>query len=174
MLRIIVLLLIASNLYAKMPVTDAKVIQQLEDFTASLSPTAQQQSFEHDSAPVIEKKDRIIIFISASMSEQSILQWAKQADLLDAELVMRGFIDNDFKQTVLFAQRLFVKERVGGFNIDPFLFKKYAIEIVPTVVLDVAGTVDIVAGDMGLIEALKIISEQGENKQHARNILSKI
>ncbi len=120
------------------------------------------------------KSAQLIVFISTSMSKTSIKQWAVQADLLGAELVIRGFINNSFKDTVLLAQELFAKDNVGGFNVDPLKFKSYDIQVVPAVVLDVGGKVDLVQGDIGLIEALKIIQKSGENAREVQNYLSKI
>ena len=115
-----------------------------------------------------------MVFISSSMPSKSIQQWAIQADKLGAQLIMRGFVNNSFKETVILARELFSNHRVGGFNVDPFKFKQYEIEMVPAVVLDVGGGVDKVQGDIGLIEALKIIKMQGENRIDAQNYLSKI
>lgn len=162
----------ATNLYAKNHESDQELNANIENFAASINEPLYQGLPINESEP-IKKRERLIVFISSSMSDQSIQQWARQAKIMGAELVLRGFINNDFKQTVDFAQRLFVKQKIGGFNIDPFLFKKYAVESVPLVVLDVGGVVDFVSGDIGLIEALKIISEKGENKVYAKNILAK-
>jgi len=172
MLRFIILLIFATNLYAKNIETDQELLANVESFAANINESLAQNLPVNETLPT-KKRERLMVFISSSMSDQSIKQWAKQAKTLDAELVLRGFINNDFKQTVDFAQRLFLKDKIGGFNIDPFLFKKYAVEAVPLVVLDIGGVVDSVAGDIGLFEALKIISERGENRLYAKNILAK-
>lgn len=104
---------------------------------------------------------QILIFISFSMSDTSIRQWAVQAEQLGAKLVLRGFVGNSFKETVVAAHRLFAKDNLGGFIIDPFAFQKYQIQTVPAVVAEVDGEYDVVFGDIGLFEALKIIKAKG-------------
>ena len=177
MLRFIILLIFALNVIAQTPSTnDAAIIKQVQEFAVDvnskiplnpiLEPSLQSQ--QQENAP------KLIIFISSSMPAKSIQQWAIQADRLGATLAIRGFINNSFKDTVIFAQKLFSKHQIGGFNVDPFKFKQYEIEIVPAVVLEGSGKIDTVCGDIGLFEALEIIKKQGENKIDAQNYLSKI
>lgn len=177
MLRFIILLIFALNVIAQTPSTnDAAIIKQVQEFAVDvnskipLNPILEPplQSKQQENAP------KLIVFISSSMPAKSIQQWAIQTDKLGAELVIRGFVNNSFKDTVILAQKLFSDHRVGGFNVDPFKFKDYAIGSVPTVVLDVKGVVDKVHGDIGLFEALEIVKMQGENKIDAQNYLSKI
>lgn len=104
---------------------------------------------------------QILIFISFSMSDTSIKQWAAQAEQFGAKLVLRGFVGNSFKETVMAAHRLFAKDNLGGFIIDPFAFQKYQIQTVPAVVVEIDGEYDVVFGDIGLFEALKIIKAKG-------------
>jgi len=176
MLRFIVLLLIVTSVVAQESSTnDAALIKNVKEFAQDinskiplnpvLEPAQNQQQ---------EKVPQLIVFISSSMPIKSIQQWAIQAEKLGAELVIRGFVNNSFKDTVILAQKLFSKHQVGGFNVDPFKFQKYEIEAVPTVVLDVGGVVDKVHGDIGLIEVLELIKAQGENKIESKNYLSKI
>ena len=108
------------------------------------------------------------------MSAKNIQQWAIQAEKLGAQLIIRGFVNNSFKETVILARELFSDHRVGGFNVDPFKFSQYQVNVVPTVVLDVGGRVDKVHGDIGLFEVLELIKAQGENKIDAQKYLSKI
>ena len=177
MLRFIVLLLIVTSAVAQeASVSDCELIKKVQEFAQDinskipLNPILEQptQNQQQENAP------KLIVFISSSMPAKSIQQWAIQADKLGAELVIRGFVNNSFKDTVILAQKLFSKHQVGGFNVDPFKFKQYGIEVVPTVVLDVGGMVDKVHGDIGLIEVLELIKAQGENKIESKNYLSKI
>lgn len=177
MLRfVIVLLLTISCLAEGAALTDEQFAKQVQDFARDINESAKQSSIiekqQHqvpqDNAP------KLIVFVSTSMSRTSLQQWASQAELLGAELVIRGFVNNSFKETIILAQELFSKEKVGGFNIDPFKFKKYKIDVVPTVVLEVGESCDYVRGDIGLIEALKTIGNKGENSSEAQNYLSQI
>ena len=178
MLRFIILMLLAGSVFAINKTEYAELLLQVEKFAKDVNksvpihPMLQegtQQELQSE-----DKSAKLIVFISTSMSKTSIKQWAVQADLLGAELVIRGFINNSFKDTVLLAQELFDQDNVGGFNVDPLKFKTYDIQIVPAVVLDVGGKVDLVQGDIGLIEALKIIKAKGENAGEVQNYLLKI
>ena len=175
MLRFIVLLIFALNVMAQDGPSDAALIKQVQEFAQDinskiplnpvLKPSLQNQQ---------ENAPKLIIFISSSMPAKSIQQWAIQAEKLGAELVIRGFVNNSFKETVILARELFSNHRVGGFNVDPFKFSQYQVNVVPTVVLDVGGRVDKVHGDIGLFEVLELIKAQGENKIDAQKYLSKI
>lgn len=178
MLRFIILLILATNVAAIENITDAQLLLQVQEFAQDvnnslpINPALVQA--EKKSQTNTSKSSQLIVFISTSMPEASIKQWAKQADSLGAELVIRGFVNNSFKDTVILAQDLFAKDNVGGFNIDPLKFKHYDVKTVPTVVLDANGAIDMVQGDIGLIEALKIIRAKGTNSQDAQKYLSKI
>ena len=178
MLRFIILMLLAGSAFAINNTEHAELLLQVEKFAKDVNKGVPIHPLLQESAQqeqqVQAKSAQLIVFISTSMSKNSIKQWAVQADLLGAELVIRGFINNSFKDTVLLAQELFAKDNVGGFNVDPLKFKSYDIQVVPAVVLDVGGKVDLVQGDIGLIEALKIIKAKGANSGEAQNYLLKI
>ena len=178
MLRFIILMLLAGSAFAINNTEHAELLLQVEKFATDVNKSVPIHHILQESAQqeqqVQAKSAQLIVFISTSMSKNSIKQWAVQADLLGAELVIRGFINNSFKDTVLLAQELFAKDNVGGFNVDPLKFKSYDIQVVPAVVLDVGGKVDLVQGDIGLIEALKIIKAKGANSGEAQNYLLKI
>lgn len=177
MLRFIILMLIAtSSIAQEQNQIDVELVKQVQKFAEDvneslpINPVFKVQ--EHDEQQFTGP--RLMVFISTSMPEKSIKQWAKQADLLGAEMVIRGFVNNSFKETIILAQQLFGSDKVGGFNIDPFKFKQYDIESVPAVVLEVKGNIDIVKGDIGLIEALKVMKSKGINSKDAQKYLSQI
>lgn len=175
MLRILVLMLLSSCTFAMDNTADQKILLQVQEFAKDINNSIPiHPAFKESAQQSQVNGSQLIVFISSSMPDKSIKQWAKQADLLGAELVIRGFVNNSFKETVMLAQELFERDKVGGFNIDPLKFKQYDINVVPVVVLDVAGKVDMVQGDIGLIEALKIIQMKGVNASAAEKYLSKI
>lgn len=169
-------MLLSSSVFAINNLSDEKVLLQVQEFAKDINTSLPiNPAFKQiENAQEKQKGAQLMVFISTSMSEKSIKQWAQQADVLGAELVIRGFINNSFRETVALARKLFADSQVGGFNIDPFKFKSYGVEIVPTVILDVNGKTDIVQGDIGLIEALKLIQANGDNSKDAANYLSKI
>jgi type-F conjugative transfer system pilin assembly protein TrbC len=155
MLRFIVLLLLIGSVGAnENNLTDLEITKQVQSFANDINQHSVPNHFLKEQS--MQSTDpKLMIFISTSMSYKSIQQWAKQAELFGAELIIRGFINNSFKETIMLAQELFNKDKIGGFVIDPFKFQQYSIDVVPTVVLDGDMGIDYVRGDIGLIEALK-------------------
>ena len=81
-------------------------------------------------------KPEVLVFVSTSMADRSLQQWARQADKIKATLVLRGFINNSLKETIKVTERIFGQQNVGGFSIDPEKFKEFNISKVPAVVVD--------------------------------------
>jgi type-F conjugative transfer system pilin assembly protein TrbC len=113
----------------------------------------------------------IIIFVSFSMPKESIKQWIKEGQEINAPVVIRGLINNSFKETINVLYQL-NKESTGGVQLDPTLFKKYQIDKVPAVlVTDTEHCLsnqtckkhdDVVYGDVTLFYALKKIAMQDD------------
>ena len=99
------------------------------------------------------KNQRLLIFISFSMPMQSLKQWVSQANKKGAALVVRGLVNNSFKETALKVIEL-LEGTDGRIQIDPNLFKKYNIQQVPAMVLVNDVGFDVVYGDVPLSEAL--------------------
>ena len=87
-----------------------------------------------------------LVFVSSSMPLKSIIQWSKQSNKIGAQMVLNGFIDNDFSKTISFMKK--INELVGGvsFSIDPEAFERNKITKVPAVLYKDT----IVYGDAGL------------------------
>lgn len=168
-------MLLSSSVFASGN-SDEKILLQVQEFAKDINAGLPINPLFKQVEQVQEKQKgaQLIVFISTSMPPKSIKQWAAQADILGAELVIRGFVNNSFKETVALARNLFEEDKVGGFNIDPLKFKQYSVEVVPTVILDVSGAIDVVQGDIGLIESLQLIQAKGTNSKDAQNYLSKI
>jgi conjugal transfer pilus assembly protein TrbC len=120
--------------------------------------------------PLLDKN--IIIFVSFSMPDESLKEWIREANLIGAPVVMRGFTNNSFKETVNKIY-LLTKENQGGVQIDPALFQKYQITKVPAVVaikeqncmanMSCTLDYDIVYGDVTLAYALNKIQNQEDH-----------
>lgn len=169
-------MLLSAGVFASDNLSNDKILLQVQEFAKDINTSLPINPVfkQVEQAQEKQKGAQLIVFISTSMPPKSIKQWAKQADVLGAELVIRGFVNNSFKETVALARNLFEEDKVGGFNIDPLKFKQYSVEVVPTVILDVSGAIDVVQGDIGLIEALELIQAKGTNSKDAQNYLSKI
>ncbi len=76
--------------------------------------------------------------------------------------MLRGFVNNSFKQTAADLQAVIGKTR-SGVLIDPPSFEKYHITQVPAVVMTASdGTYDVVYGNASLDDVLTLFSEQGQ------------
>lgn len=126
------------------------------------------------------KLNRLIIFISLSMPANSLKQLDAQAREAGGLLVLRGLINNSYKDTVATLSGMTDK----GINavIDPRLFEVYAVEAVPAFVVNpnevhpcfeskckMTPLHDKISGDMSLEYALQQIAEHGENAAPVAN-----
>ena len=128
----------------------------------------------------IDKKDypSVIIFVSFSMSDESISSYLHDARKIHASVVIRGLINNSFKDTFLKMTNIVKQAGGGGVELNPPLFKKFSITRVPAVVLlpndssRVTGKssfaesdFDVIYGDIPLYDALKTIRDHGAVSQ---------
>ncbi|MEM2160761.1 MAG: type-F conjugative transfer system pilin assembly protein TrbC [Candidatus Nitrosotenuis sp.] len=124
-----------------------------------------------------QQQGKVLIFVSASMSQTSLNQWFEQARLIDASIILRGFVHNSLQETREWLKPIIEQQKnyQGGIEINPVAFESYGITQVPAVVV-AAGKVqcisndnclipayDVIFGNMTLEKALKIISEKGES-----------
>lgn len=164
--RIILMLLlfILNNLaYAQADVPDLGAIaDSFKTCSENVSPEA--------------KTPEVMIFVSLSMPEQSLKLWSQQAEKIGAVLLLRGLIDNSIQVTTQKTVKLFSDSQKSGFNIDPEKFKQYHIKTVPSVVLTLGETYDVIHGDTSLEAALENIAHNGSAslKPIAKAYLNKI
>lgn len=76
----------------------------------------------------------LLVFISFSMPEPTLIRLVDQAARAGASLLLRGFVDGSLTATVARANRLIAGRRVA-FQIDPQAFDRFAVSSTPTFVL---------------------------------------
>lgn len=119
----------------------------------------------------VHKPAPIIIFVSFSMSDTSLKQWMRQAEIIHAPVVIRGLINNSLKDTIHKMAEL-TKDNHGGVQLDPTLFRRFQINQVPAVVVwdekqclpsqSCIDNFDVVYGNVTLDFALqKIVDQKG-------------
>ena len=117
----------------------------------------------------------ILIFTSLSVPAANWRQWAREAALTGAPLVLRGVGEDGLRQTVKqIGARLGGAE--AGVAIDPRLFRLFGVTRVPAVVVvpggvpscrsrgcaeDPAPPHDLVSGNIGLAAALEAVADEG-------------
>ncbi len=73
------------------------------------------------------------VFVSFSMNDKDLIEITKEAKNRNGLVVLRGFENNDLKQTYAHIYKI-VKKSDNGFIIDPDLFKRFEVNQVPTFV----------------------------------------
>lgn len=130
----------------------------------------QKESSEKRTCPVQklsvpqENLPTVLVFVSFSMPETTIKQLAHDLKKLGGALVIRGLINNSFKDTSLYLQKL-----GEGVLLDPTLFEKFNVVAVPTFII-VEGDLkseqtprhDRLRGNVSLKFSLEKVAKEGE------------
>lgn len=152
-------------------------LQQLMQTASAATNAKPLQADSHVSSPVM-------IFVSFSMPKDSLKLWIEQANKIGAKVVLRGLVNNSFKQTKASVSQVIEKGQ-GGLQIDPTLFTRFSIQKVPAVVITQAascpGTMscspafDVIYGNVSLDYALEKLAKANTVRAFiARDALQKI
>lgn len=99
-------------------------------YMADVFSASQDQSFRN-SAP---SSNAPVVLVSFSMPESQIKSLLEEAKRINAFVVIRGLIDDDFDKTIRKIKAL-SGEKVSGVAIDPTLFRRFNVTTVPTFIL---------------------------------------
>lgn len=77
--------------------------------------------------------NQLLIFVSSSMPKSSLEDWAQQVRISGGVLVLRGFINDSFKDSADFIKGL--SDQGVGAIVDPKSYKIFNITHVPTIVV---------------------------------------
>lgn len=113
-----------------------------------------------------DDKDSVMVFVSFSMPNDSIQQWMGAADRHHASVLIRGLVNNSFRDTTAKVLSI-VKGNEGqiigtGVLLDPVAFQKYNINRVPAVVVTHGNAFDVIYGEVSLRFALNKIADRGD------------
>lgn len=160
-----------------------RVFEEAEQFAKMLRPAKTASSSLRDTLHEIQDTNlfsqdtkansHILIFVSFSVGETVLMQYAQEAKKAGASLVFRGLIGDSLKTMALRLQTLVQKTQVN-FLIDPTLFKSYGIEKVPAVVVSDTQRFDVTYGQTTLDYALEKISKEGEAANFAAEALKRL
>ena len=102
----------------------------------------------------------VMVFVSFSMPKESLKAWMHEAQKIHAPIILRGLINNSFKDTQKAIFDLIKEDHsLGGMQIDPLSFKKFNISKVPAVVLTRDREFDVIYGNVTFDYALKKLHE---------------
>lgn len=113
------------------------------------------------------KKDGLRIFVSLSMPKNLLEQYDAIAKKIGAKLVMRGFKNNSFKETIQYTQKIVVQ-------VDPVAFKKFGVTSVPSFVLSSGDKFDKLVGNISINYALTRFKDEGDLKEKAQEYLARL
>lgn len=116
------------------------------------------------------KTQGLIIFVSFSMPKELLWSYFEQAKLYGGRLVIRGLVDNSFKNTI--AAMDLGNDRRLIVDVNPKLFKEYKITRVPSIIISDAKNVDKFTGTVTVKYALEEVSTKGDTKDLAVKKLS--
>ncbi len=160
--------------------------KEFQDVAASLSssmlPVQNSLQNPQNSAGIKNTPAELNLFVSFSMGEKALLNLAHEAKLYGATLVLRGFKDNSYAQTVKTLQKI-IQETGQGFIIDPEMFSLFSITVVPTYVLSRPFQLqapertqtpihDRLQGHVSLQYALETFAKEGDLQNEARFLLA--
>lgn len=128
----------------------------------------------------LKSNAELYVFITLGMKPNNIQSLIKEAKRYGAKVVIRGLKDNSFMETAQFLRKI-AKEASEGVIIDPTLFRKYNIQIVPTFILAKNHTLfegekydlayDQLEGNITIQYALEKMKANGDLAQVAEEIL---
>lgn len=110
----------------------------------------------------------VVVLASFSMPQATLKQLAADLKKVDGVLVIRGLINNSFKETALTLQKLGT-----SVLLDPTLFEKFNITSVPTFIIfegdlkDEHPPYDRLMGNVSLRFVLEKVAQEGEIKSVA-------
>jgi conjugal transfer pilus assembly protein TrbC len=105
--------------------------------------------------------EQILIFVSFSMPEKSLKEWLIAAHKINANVIVRGLINNSFKTTLNKIYQL-SKSTGGGMLLDPIIFKELGVTQIPAVAIVNTNNhkdFNIIYGDVTLDYALQKLRE---------------
>jgi conjugal transfer pilus assembly protein TrbC len=124
------------------------------------------------------EESSLFVMVSFSMPPESIGRLAEQASKAGGTLVLRGMVDGSLKRTAETVSDYLKRYPGAQFQIDPTVFKRFAITQVPTFVIsttprdagtcgkecDTRHTFASVAGDVTLDYALEYLTRQRDGQ----------
>ena len=143
----------------------------------------QQEMAGHFQQTNTSQDSKFYIFASVSLSKQVLKNLVRGAKKYDGVVVIRGIIDDSLTKTVGFLREV-LKEDAEGVLIDPMLFRKYEIKMVPSYVLAITTpgkeiedkelskltdeTFDMIGGTISPGYALSTFASKGNLKAQAK------
>jgi conjugal transfer pilus assembly protein TrbC len=133
-----------------------------------------RQIHQGDCGKINKNKQGLSILVSFSMPEEVLLKLDAQARKIGARLVIRGLVNNSFKETITYIKR--INEQGIIVDIDPKIFAEFNVVQVPVFILTgkQEEKYDKLEGNVTLAYVLKTFADNGDLKDQANHYLSKL
>lgn len=158
--------------------------REFQDVAATLRASTLPVQKPLQSSPNKSNHGELTLFVSFSLGEKALLNLAHEAKLYGATLVLRGFKDNSYAQTVKALKKI-IQETDQGFIIDPELFSLFSVTAVPTYVLSKPFQLQVqtqertftplhdrLQGHVSLHYALEVFAKEGDLQNEAQSLLA--
>lgn len=160
----------AAKAAATLTAIDPRSPASKEDFMRLARPNAR---VDPAAAPAMPPQADLMVFVSLSMPDQMLEQYAVQAKRFGAVLMMRGFVNDKLSDTK--AALLRVNRAGAKWEISPEPFTQFKIDKVPAIVMATAESGSIteegcarpetyttIFGDMSILDALDKMALRGQ------------
>lgn len=117
-------------------------------------------------------KEGFKIFISSSMPRELIKNFDFIARKIGAKLVIRGLINNSFKDTIIYIKE--ANDQGMIIDVDPLPFDEFKINLVPSFVMSDGENFDKLVGNVSIIYALEQFVENGDLAEKAKVYLERL
>lgn len=150
----------------------------MENFKNSM----QDKDFDQDlRESVLKPRPLLQIFVSSSMSRESLKAYVREAHRYNGVLVFQGLSQGSFRKTADLVTDISDEQYPVAMQIDDEAFKEFGIKAVPTIVLTVPASMfseqtsrdkfDKITGHITIKAALEIFASQGDLSVNARERL---
>lgn len=146
----------------------------------------QQAALDMNKNNETKEYPQVLIFISFSMPDSVIKSYLRDAKEINAAIVIRGLINNSFKETAAKLQSLLHDSQGDGVQLNPLWFNTFNVNSVPSIVcikdnvdclqsnICNENEFDVVRGDVSLRYALETINNRGEVKANLTPMINKL
>lgn len=123
----------------ELPEPDSEQLKRARAEIGKLLDRAEQHDVLADTSG--DNGSRFYVFVSFSMPDVTLRRLMQQAKRIGAPLVLRGMVGNDMNKTRIKIGKLLDADKdgntriEGGLSIDPTLYERFGISVVPSFVL---------------------------------------
>lgn len=146
--------------------------QQFGNQTGQNNKAVASKGEVHKKPFILNHQKGLYIFVTLSMPTTRLIEISYLAKKIKGKLVLRGLVNNNFKETLRFIQGM-QEENVAKVVVDinPNLYALYNITHVPSFVLFDGSAHDKITGNLSIHYVLEKFASYGETKKYAEQLI---